>query len=64
MKPKEEERPEPEQVPVNRRNIVIMIILALMFIVGIIIRWDYISKEAGESIGRYFEPADTTETTK
>lgn len=37
----------------SKKNVIIMCIIGLMFIVGIILRWDYISKEAKFGVERY-----------
>ncbi len=53
----------------NRKlNIKISIILIVLFLIGIIIRWDYITKEIKGSIDRYINPEieqiDSTKTVK
>lgn len=37
----------------SRTTIFIMILLVVMFITGIIIRWDYIAKEVSSSVDHY-----------
>lgn len=37
----------------SKRNIIAMCIIGLMFIIGIIVRWDYVSKEFKFGIDRY-----------
>ncbi len=39
----------------SRRNIIMMIILMVMFIIGIIIRWDYIGGELKGTTDTYKE---------
>lgn len=42
----------------SRTNIIVMIILGLMFVVGIIIRWDYISGEVSSTVDHYVDMFD------
>lgn len=37
----------------SKRTIIVMCFIGLMFIVGIIVRWDYVSKEFKFGIDRY-----------
>lgn len=39
----------------SRTNIIVMMIIGLMFIVGIIVRWGYVSTEIKDSVNRYVE---------
>lgn len=39
----------------SRKNIIVMLILVLMFIIGIIVRWSYVSTEIKDSVNRYVE---------
>lgn len=39
----------------KKRNIIMMLILALAFIVGILTRWDETKNAVTESINNYFE---------
>lgn len=48
----------------SRNNIVVMILLVIMFIVGIIVRWDYISKELIGVKDTYVEVFSPTDSTK
>ncbi len=39
----------------SKKNIVMMVLIMIMFIIGIIVRWDYISAELGGLADRYKE---------
>lgn len=43
----------------RKRNLKLMIIIAVMFLIGILIRWDYTKTAVKESIMDYFGQTDT-----
>ena len=48
--------------PESRKNIIGMLILGVLFIIGIITRWEYTKTEIGDSVNRYVEVFDTEKT--
>ena len=40
----------------------VMVILIIALLIGIIIRWDYVSREMGDAFGRRFGQQDTEQT--
>lgn len=53
-----------ERIKSMTLNEKLMYLLLLMFFVGIIVRWDYVSKEVGESFSAIFSHGDTTSVTQ
>ncbi len=54
-----------EKVPHNKTTVTMMVILIALFVIGIILRWDYISREVSDSFKSRFsteEKAPSTET--
>lgn len=47
-----------ETPEINRRNVIIMLIIALVFIIGIIVRRDYIKHEMKDTYNFYKERMD------
>ena len=45
---------ETEPVPRHKMTVRLMIALIIMLLIGILTRWEYIKKEASESVKRYF----------
>lgn len=43
-----------EKTPVHKPTVIIMIAIIIMFIIGIIIRWDYIKKEVTDTVQHMF----------
>ncbi|MEG1650059.1 MAG: hypothetical protein RR141_06660 [Rikenellaceae bacterium] len=41
-----------------------MLVLAVMFIIGILTRWDFTKRMVKESVMEYFEPTDTSSNFK
>lgn len=49
----------------SKRNVYSMIIIIVLFIIGIIIRWDYVSSEISESVKSRLTPEkELVDTTK
>lgn len=45
-----------EEKKQSKRNIIIMVILGIAFIIGIATRWEYAKKEIISSVERYIHP--------
>lgn len=46
---------ENNEIKHRKRTLIIMIILIALFVIGIIVRWDYISGEITESVQHMFK---------
>lgn len=53
-----------EEKTQQKRNLKIMIIVAIMFAIGILIRWDYTKQAVREGVMNYFGQADTITESK
>ena len=51
----EQEKTEKE-IKNSKRNIYMMFVIIGLFIIGIILRWDYVSSEISESVKSRFNP--------
>ena len=48
------DNPAPESAPRNKQNIIVMIAVIVMFLIGIIFRWDFVKKEMSETFRNLF----------
>ena len=48
----------------SKRNIIIMVVLAVMFIIGIVTRWEYTKKEVVSSVKNYIIDPDSINNKK
>lgn len=42
----------------SKRNIIVMCVIGLLFVIGIIVRWEYVSKELKFGVDRYTKGFD------
>lgn len=52
-----------EKTPVHKPTVIIMVAVIVLFLIGIIIRWDYIKKEVTDTMQHMF-PTEEAETGK
>lgn len=53
------ERNLEQDAKARKKNIYVMIILIVLFLIGILTRWDYVSNEIKEDVSRYINPGKT-----
>lgn len=53
-----------EDIKPNKTNLYVFLILIGLFLIGIISRWDYISKELKSGFEAYFPPTEQVDSSK
>lgn len=47
-----------EKIPHNKTTVTVMVVMIVLFIIGIIVRWEYVSREASGSFNNLFSPRE------
>lgn len=58
---KELERDPIKDEKMRKRNVYLLIALIVVFLIGILMRWEFVSTGVSDGVNRYFSP-DTTDT--
>lgn len=53
---------EQEKIKPNKTNLYILMGLIVLFLIGIIVRWDYVSKELKNGFESYFPPTEQVDS--
>ncbi len=53
------QRDEQKDLKARKRNIFMMILLIVLFLIGILSRWDFVKDEVSSSVDRYINPQST-----
>lgn len=47
-----------EKIPHNRTTVTVMVVMIALFMIGIIVRWEYVSQEVSGSFNNLFSPRE------